>query len=40
MSDLPRYLATLSITLWVGGMWMLGYGGLVSSATSSCGERG
>ena len=25
MSDLPRYLATLSITLWVGGMWMLGY---------------
>jgi hypothetical protein len=25
MRDLPRYLATLSITLWVGGMWMLGY---------------
>lgn len=23
--DLPRHLATLSITLWVGGMWMLGY---------------
>ena len=22
---LPRYLATLSITFWVGGMWMLGY---------------
>jgi hypothetical protein len=23
--DLPRHLANLSITLWVGGMWMLGY---------------
>jgi hypothetical protein len=23
--DLPRYLADLSITLWVGGTWMLGY---------------
>lgn len=25
MRDLPRHLADLSITLWVGGMWMLGY---------------
>ena len=25
MRDLPRYLAALSTTLWVGGMWMLGY---------------
>lgn len=25
MRDLPRHFATLSITLWVGGMWMLGY---------------
>ena len=25
MRDLPRHLATLGITLWVGGMWMLGY---------------
>ncbi len=25
LSGLPRHLATLSITLWVGGMWMLGY---------------
>lgn len=25
MRNLPRYLATLSVTLWVGGMWMLGY---------------
>jgi hypothetical protein len=25
MQNLPRHLATLSITLWVGGMWMLGY---------------
>ncbi len=23
--DLPRHLATLSATFWVGGMWMLGY---------------
>ncbi|MBI4807641.1 MAG: DUF4149 domain-containing protein [Nitrosomonadales bacterium] len=23
--DLPRHLSDLSITLWVGGMWMLGY---------------
>jgi hypothetical protein len=23
--NLPRFLAALSITLWVGGMWMLGY---------------
>ncbi len=23
--DLPRYLAILSTTLWVGGTWMLGY---------------
>jgi len=23
--DLPRYFAALSIALWVGGMWMLGY---------------
>jgi uncharacterized membrane protein len=23
--DLPRHLAVLSATLWVGGMWMLGY---------------
>jgi hypothetical protein len=22
---LPRYVATLSIAFWVGGMWMLGY---------------
>jgi hypothetical protein len=25
MRDLPRHLADLSIALWVGGMWMLGY---------------
>ena len=25
MRDLPRQLADLSIALWVGGMWMLGY---------------
>lgn len=25
MRDLPRHLAALSVTLWVGGMWMLGY---------------
>jgi uncharacterized membrane protein len=25
MRELPRHLAALSITLWVGGMWMLGY---------------
>jgi hypothetical protein len=25
MRDLPRYLASLSIMFWVGGMWMLGY---------------
>jgi len=25
MRDLPRHLAALSITLWVGGMWLLGY---------------
>ncbi|HLP97965.1 MAG TPA: DUF4149 domain-containing protein [Sideroxyarcus sp.] len=25
MRNLPRHLATLSITLWVGGMWLLGY---------------
>lgn len=25
MRNLPRHLATLSTTLWVGGMWMLGY---------------
>jgi uncharacterized membrane protein len=25
MHNLPRHLATLSVTLWVGGMWMLGY---------------
>ena len=25
LRDLPRHLADLSITLWVGGMWMLGY---------------
>lgn len=25
MRNLPRHLASLSITLWVGGMWMLGY---------------
>jgi hypothetical protein len=23
--DLPRHLASLGVTLWVGGMWMLGY---------------
>jgi hypothetical protein len=23
--NLPRHLAALSVTLWVGGMWMLGY---------------
>ncbi len=23
--DLPRHLAALSLTLWVGGMWMVGY---------------
>lgn len=25
MRNLPRHLAHLSIALWVGGMWMLGY---------------
>jgi hypothetical protein len=25
LRDLPRHLATLSLALWVGGMWMLGY---------------
>src|SRR5512133_3430578 len=25
MRNLPRHLADLSIALWVGGMWMLGY---------------
>jgi uncharacterized membrane protein len=25
MRDLPRHFAALSIALWVGGMWMLGY---------------
>lgn len=25
MRNLPRHLASLSVTLWVGGMWMLGY---------------
>jgi uncharacterized membrane protein len=25
LRNLPRHLAALSITLWVGGMWMLGY---------------
>jgi hypothetical protein len=25
MRDLPRHFAALSITLWVGSMWMLGY---------------
>src|SRR5512144_2753777 len=25
LRDLPRHLATLSVTLWVGGTWMLGY---------------
>lgn len=25
MRDLTRHLAVLSVTLWVGGMWMLGY---------------
>jgi hypothetical protein len=25
LRNLPLHLATLSITLWVGGMWMLGY---------------
>ncbi len=25
LRGLPRHIATLSITLWVGGMWMLGY---------------
>jgi len=25
LRDLPRHLADLSVTLWVGGMWMLGY---------------
>ena len=25
LRGLPRHLATLGITLWVGGMWMLGY---------------
>lgn len=25
MRNLPRHIATLSVTLWVGGMWMLGY---------------
>ena len=25
MRNLPKHLAALSVTLWVGGMWMLGY---------------
>lgn len=25
MRDLPRHLADLSVALWVGGMWLLGY---------------
>jgi hypothetical protein len=25
MLNLPRYLATICVTFWVGGMWMLGY---------------
>ncbi len=25
LRDLPRHLATLSLALWVGGMWILGY---------------
>src|SRR5512135_89816 len=25
LRDLPRHLAALCVTLWVGGMWMLGY---------------
>jgi uncharacterized membrane protein len=25
LRNLPKYLAALSVTLWVGGMWMLGY---------------
>ncbi len=25
MRNLPQHLASLSVTLWVGGMWMLGY---------------
>lgn len=25
MKYLPRYFAALSLTLWIGGMWMLGY---------------
>lgn len=25
MRELPRYLAALGATLWVGGMWLLGY---------------
>ena len=25
MRNLPRHLAALCVTLWVGGMWMLGY---------------
>jgi hypothetical protein len=25
LRDLPKHLAALSITLWVGGMWLLGY---------------
>ena len=25
MRNLPRHLAALNVTLWVGGMWMLGY---------------
>ncbi|ADE10530.1 DUF4149 domain-containing protein [Sideroxydans lithotrophicus] len=25
MHNLPRHLAALSVALWVGGMWMLGY---------------
>jgi len=25
LRNLPKHLAALSVTLWVGGMWMLGY---------------
>ena len=25
MRDLPKHLAAMSLTLWVGGTWMLGY---------------
>jgi len=25
MRDLPRHFAALSVTFWVGGMWLLGY---------------